>query len=159
MGNEGVRSIAAATPVLPPLARHNHIDLTAAAAGVDQPVAPIEHGGPGAVPSRHFGGIRLDLMLAFLAPDDQPDAGGGSIAERHRRAGLGFQRRDRRQPVAIRFTSVSGSCVRLLWVTSTKRCKSDPMMTPPIAPPKISHINEKYTFDHVAIFGASGPPM
>ena len=31
-------------------------------------------------------GIGLDLMLAFLAPDKQPDAGGGSIAERDRRA-------------------------------------------------------------------------
>jgi len=37
-----------------------------------------------------------------------------------------------------------------------KKCKSDPMMTPPIAPPKISDINEKYTFDQVAIFGAIG---
>jgi hypothetical protein len=29
-------------------------------------------------------------MLAFLAPNDQPDAGGSSIAERHRWAGFGF---------------------------------------------------------------------
>jgi hypothetical protein len=29
-------------------------------------------------------------MPAILAPNNQPDAGGGSIAERHRRAGLGF---------------------------------------------------------------------
>jgi hypothetical protein len=29
-------------------------------------------------------------MPAILAPDDQPDAGGGSVAERHRRAVLGF---------------------------------------------------------------------
>jgi hypothetical protein len=35
-------------------------------------------------------GIGLDLMLAFLAPDDQPDAGGGSVPERHRWAGFGF---------------------------------------------------------------------
>jgi hypothetical protein len=26
-------------------------------------------------------------MLAFRAPNDQPDAGGGSVAERHQRAG------------------------------------------------------------------------
>src|SRR5271165_6176594 len=26
-----------------------------------------------------------------LAPHDQPDVGGGSVAERHRRAGVGFQ--------------------------------------------------------------------
>ena len=31
-----------------------------------------------------------DLMLAFLGPDDQPDACGGSVAERDRRAGFGF---------------------------------------------------------------------
>jgi len=30
------------------------------------------------------------MMLAFLAPNDQPDAGGGSVAERHRRAGFGL---------------------------------------------------------------------
>jgi hypothetical protein len=34
--------------------------------------------------------VGLDLMPAILAPNDQPDAGGGSIAEGHRRAGLGF---------------------------------------------------------------------
>ena len=39
----------------------------------------------------HLGGIGLDLMLAFLALNNQPDAGGGSIAERHRWAGLGLQ--------------------------------------------------------------------
>ena len=30
------------------------------------------------------------LMLAILAPNDQPDAGGGSVAERHRRARAGI---------------------------------------------------------------------
>ena len=38
-------------------------------------------------PSRRIG---LDLMLAFPAPNDQPDAGGGSVAERHRWAAVGF---------------------------------------------------------------------
>jgi hypothetical protein len=33
-------------------------------------------------------GIGLELMLAFLAPHDQPNAAGGSIAERHRPAGV-----------------------------------------------------------------------
>ena len=37
-----------------------------------------------------LGGIGLDLMLAFSAPNDQPDAGGGSVAERHQWTGLGF---------------------------------------------------------------------
>jgi hypothetical protein len=44
----------------------------------------------GAGTGSHLGGIGLNLMPAILAPDDQPDAGGGSVAERHRRAGLGF---------------------------------------------------------------------
>jgi hypothetical protein len=38
-----------------------------------------------------FGGLGLDLMLAFLAPHDQPDLGG--IAEGHRWAGVGLQER------------------------------------------------------------------
>jgi len=32
----------------------------------------------------HIGGVGFDLMLAFLAPDDQADVGSGSVAERHR---------------------------------------------------------------------------
>jgi hypothetical protein len=47
----------------------------------------------GAVPLGHFGRVGLDLMAAILAPNDQADAGGGSVAERHRRAGLGFHPR------------------------------------------------------------------
>jgi hypothetical protein len=64
--------------------------LTAAAWGADQPLSPIGHSRFGAVPLGHLGRVGLDVMLAFLAPNDQPDAGGGSIAERHRRAGLSF---------------------------------------------------------------------
>jgi hypothetical protein len=63
----------------------------------------------GAVPSSHFGGIGLDLMRAPLAPDDQPDAG-GSIAERHRRAAIGF-RRDRAIERDLRF--INGQPARL----------------------------------------------
>jgi hypothetical protein len=40
----------------------------------------------GTVPSSHLGGIGLDLMLAALAPNDQPYMSGGSVAERHWRA-------------------------------------------------------------------------
>jgi hypothetical protein len=58
---------------------HHHIDLSAAAAGTDQPLAPIEDGRFGAVPSSHRGGIGLDLMLAFLAPHDQPHTGPAAI--------------------------------------------------------------------------------
>jgi hypothetical protein len=38
------------------------------------------HGRFGAIPSSHLGGIGLGLMLARLAPDDQPDLGSGGGA-------------------------------------------------------------------------------
>ena len=51
---------------LPALGSSNHhIDFTAATAGTDEPVAPIEHGRLGAISSGHFAGVGLDLMLAF----------------------------------------------------------------------------------------------
>jgi hypothetical protein len=53
-------------------------------------LAPIENRGRGAVTSGHLGRIGLDLMPALLAPNDQPGAGSGSVAERHRWAGVGF---------------------------------------------------------------------
>jgi hypothetical protein len=31
---------------------------------------------------------RAQILEPFCAPDDQPDAGGGSITEHHRRAGF-----------------------------------------------------------------------
>jgi hypothetical protein len=85
---DGVRMPAVALPLLG--ASNHHVGLPAAAAGTDEPLAPIEHGRFGTIPSSHLGGIGLDLMPAILAPHDQPDLGGGSIAERHRRAGRGF---------------------------------------------------------------------
>jgi hypothetical protein len=60
-----------------------------ASAGTDQPLTPIGHGRFGAVPGCQFGGVGLGGS-AFLAPDDQPRVGGGSIAERHRWAGMDF---------------------------------------------------------------------
>jgi hypothetical protein len=53
----------------------------------DPLLTPIGHSSFGAVSLGHFAGVGLNLMLAILAPNDQPDLGGGSIAERHRRAG------------------------------------------------------------------------
>jgi hypothetical protein len=53
------------------------------------------HGRFGAVTSSHLGRVGLNLMLAFPAPHDQPDACGGSVAERHRRAATGFHRDNR----------------------------------------------------------------
>jgi hypothetical protein len=87
-----------------PLACHNHIDFAAAAFGADQPLTPIGHRHFGTVPSSHLGGIGLDLMLAFSAPNDQPDAGGGSVAERHRWAGFGLHLQ---------------LCLRSFWQTTT----------------------------------------
>jgi hypothetical protein len=63
----------------------HHMGLPAAALAADKPGVPIEHWGPGVVPGSYLGGVGLDLMLAILAPHDQPDAGGSSVAERHRR--------------------------------------------------------------------------
>jgi len=34
--------------------------------------------------SGNLGGIGLNPMTAIRAPNDQPDVGGGSVAERHR---------------------------------------------------------------------------
>ena len=49
-------------------------DLPAGAARTDQPLAPIEHGRPGAVPSGHLGGVGLDLVT-IAAPHDEARAG------------------------------------------------------------------------------------
>ena len=71
--------------------RHYHIRLTAAAARTDQPLAPIEDGRFGAIPSSHLGRVGLDLVLAILAPNYKPHVGSGGATQRHRRAGLGLQ--------------------------------------------------------------------
>ena len=52
--------------------------------------AALKHGHFGAIASSHLGGVGLDLMPASFAPDDQPHAGRGGNAERHRRAAIGF---------------------------------------------------------------------
>jgi hypothetical protein len=44
----------------------------------DQPLAPSRAGFFASIQSSHLGGVGLDLMLAFLAPYDQPDAGDAS---------------------------------------------------------------------------------
>jgi hypothetical protein len=52
----------------------------AATARADKPTAPIEYGDAYAVTLREFGRIRLDLMLASLAPHDDADARGSCAA-------------------------------------------------------------------------------
>jgi hypothetical protein len=64
----GFEDPALPLPTLGPA--HDHIGLPSAAAGTDKPLAPIEDTGTGTVPSRHFRRVRLDLMLARLAPHD-----------------------------------------------------------------------------------------
>jgi hypothetical protein len=82
----------AASSLSSPGPGHYHVDLPSAALRTDEPLAPIEDAGVGAVPSSHLGGIGFDLMLARLAPHDKPDLGSGSGTERHRWAGDGFHR-------------------------------------------------------------------
>jgi hypothetical protein len=67
---------------------HDHIGLPSAAAGTDEPLAPIENAGVGAVASSHLCRVWLDLMLATLAPYDQADVGSGGVPQRHWRAGV-----------------------------------------------------------------------
>jgi len=64
----------------PTLPRQHHVDIPAAAPRADKPIAPIEHRDAYAVTLREFGGIRLDLTLAGLAPYDDADAGSGRTA-------------------------------------------------------------------------------
>jgi hypothetical protein len=56
---DGVRMSAVALPPLGPA--HHHIDLPAAAAGTDEPLAQSRTLGVGAIPSSHLSGIGLDL--------------------------------------------------------------------------------------------------
>ena len=70
MGDEELRSLGVSLSPLGP--GHDHVDLSAAAFGADQPLAPIEHGHFGAVLSSYLGRVRLGLIAAALAPYDQP---------------------------------------------------------------------------------------
>jgi hypothetical protein len=92
LGTQGVRQLRGAR------AGDHQIHLPAAGAGAYGPGAPIEHRRCGAVPLGHLARVGLDLMLAILAPDDQPDADGGSATQRHRWAGLGFHTAGCRAP-------------------------------------------------------------
>jgi hypothetical protein len=57
-----------------------------------------------------FGRIGLDLILVSLAPYDEADTRGGSVSERHRRAGFGFQLRRRLLAVVAKRTMIEFSC-------------------------------------------------
>jgi hypothetical protein len=74
----------------PPLAGHHHIDFVTPAPGTDEPSSPLGNRRLRAVSSRHFGGIRLSLIAASLAPHDQVNMGSRRAPEGHRWAGFGF---------------------------------------------------------------------
>jgi hypothetical protein len=76
--------------LFPPRSGYDHIDLTTAAFGADEPGAPIEHRPNRAVPLGHLSRVGLDLVLTVLAPNDKPELGSGSATQRHRRAGFGL---------------------------------------------------------------------
>jgi hypothetical protein len=81
----------------PPLgSAHHHVDVAVPTPGTDQPIAPLEQGHLGAIPLGHLGRIRLHLVLARLAPDDEPHAGRGAAAECRGRARFEFHPRRRR---------------------------------------------------------------
>jgi hypothetical protein len=81
-------SVSEIAMLSPPAAGHDHIYLVASTTGTDEPTSPLGNGSLGAVSSRHFGGIGLNLVAAFPAPHDQAHMGSRRVAERHRRAGL-----------------------------------------------------------------------
>ena len=68
--------------------------------------------------SGNLGGIGLNPMTAIRAPNDQPDAGIGSVAERHRRAVLRFHSdvlwRSRYRSARAR-RNTSGGIGKLVW--------------------------------------------
>src|SRR5580704_8683675 len=74
----------------PPLAGHDHIGIVAPTTGTNEPLMPIENRRLGTVSSRHFGGIGLNLMSAFEAPDDEPNTGSRRTPECHRWAEFGL---------------------------------------------------------------------
>src|SRR6516164_4496071 len=88
---------------------HHHVDLPATAPGTNQPLTPVEHGSVSAIASSHLGGVGLDLMPAFLAPDDQANLGRGGNAQRHGWAAIGLHLFTPRNPVPSDDTT-SGIC-------------------------------------------------
>ena len=62
--------------------------LPTAAAGADRLLTPTGHGRFGTLPLGHLGRIGLDLVLALLAPRNEPDTGGGAVAEHQRWVGV-----------------------------------------------------------------------
>jgi hypothetical protein len=80
----------------------DHIDRSAPTARAHEPIAPIKNASPSAIFPGHLGGIGLDLVATTPAPHDQPHAGCGGVAQRHRRAGFGLHLRHRSRVSAQR---------------------------------------------------------
>src|SRR4051795_10244240 len=77
-----------ASPALIPrvgaVAGHDEIGVAAAAFRAAQPSRPFRHRQLGAVPLNLSGDVGLDLVLAGLAPNDQPDSRPERAAKGHR---------------------------------------------------------------------------
>ena len=54
---------------------HHHVDVAATTPGADQPIAPIENDGLGAVPPGDLGRIGLGPVTAHLAPHESAGHG------------------------------------------------------------------------------------
>jgi hypothetical protein len=74
----------------------DYVDFARATLQASQPTLRSEHRRFSAAASSHLRRGGLNLMLADFAPNDQADLGRGGSPERHRRAGLGFHRRENR---------------------------------------------------------------
>lgn len=70
-------------------AAHNHFNSSRIALAVYPPGVPIRDGRLRTVILGHLGRIGLNLMPTIEAPNDEPHAGRGGVAEGHRRAVIG----------------------------------------------------------------------
>jgi hypothetical protein len=77
---DGVRMPTVALPPLGP--GHHHIDLPAAAAGADEPLAPVRYCRLGTIPAGLLGRVGFALVTAGFTHDDELHASGGRIALR-----------------------------------------------------------------------------
>ena len=97
-GSKGAAlAIAGRSPTLP---GQHRIDVPAATAGADKPIAPIRHRDARAVTLREFGRVGLDWMSASLAPNDDPDAGWAAPPSVIGGPGSAFTRGDVASPAA-----------------------------------------------------------
>jgi hypothetical protein len=83
-------AVRTGTSISPPRPGHHHVDIPAAALGANQPSVPFRHWRLGTVPACLLCRVRFTPVTTCFAPDHKPDVSRGSVAERHRRATVGF---------------------------------------------------------------------